>query len=68
MNAEEPVDLDTLPAIYKEAVLRVLSPELPLEVVVERIDDENYWRRRCDLTWDLSKVARCVILSAVRGR
>jgi len=61
MNAEEPVDLDTLPAIYKEAVLRILSPELPLEVVVERIDDENYWRRRCDLTWDLSKVVRCVM-------
>jgi len=56
MNAEEPLDLDELPAIYKDAVLRILSPELPLNVVVERIEDEDYWRRRCDLTWDLSKV------------
>jgi len=56
MNAEEPRDLDALPVIYKESVLRILSPELPLEVVVERIDDQAYWRRRCDLSWDLSKV------------
>jgi len=53
---ENPRDLDELPAVYKEAVLRLLSPELPLEIVVDRIDDEDYWHRRCDLTFDLSKV------------
>jgi len=58
-RAENPRDLDELPAGYKAAVLRLLSPELPLDVVVERIDDENYWQRRCDLTFDLSKVRSC---------
>jgi len=54
--AVNPRDLDELPGAYKAAALRILSPELPLDVVVDRIDDEDYWRRRCHLTWDLSKV------------
>ena len=64
-NAENPIDLDELPAVYKAAVLRMLSPELPLEIVVDRIDDEDYWKRRCDLTWDLSKVVNKAVTSAV---
>ena len=55
-DAEDPRDLDELPAQYKTAVLQRLSPELPLEIVINRIDDEEYWHRRCALSWDLSKV------------
>ena len=47
--------------MYKTAVLRLLSPELPLNIVVDRIDDEDYWRRRCELTLDMSKVVKCVL-------
>jgi len=59
-NAENPRVLDELPAVYKAAVLRRLSPELPLELVVDSIDDEEYWHRRCDLSLDLSKVVKRV--------
>jgi len=70
-NAENPVDLDNLPAVYEAAVLRMLSPELPLEIVVDRVDDEEYWQRRCDLTWDLSKVVKndedacCIVITCI---
>ena len=59
-NVENPRDLDELPDVYKAAVLRLLSPELPLEIVMDRIDDEEYWQRRCDLSWDLTKVINSV--------
>ncbi|XP_027953649.1 dynein regulatory complex subunit 5 [Eumetopias jubatus] len=43
---------------HQQKVLSHLSPELPLAVTANLIDDENYWRRCCMHRWPVCHVAR----------
>ncbi|XP_040499355.1 dynein regulatory complex subunit 5 [Ursus maritimus] len=46
-----------LPA-HQQKVLNLLSPDLPLAVTANLIDDENYWRRCCTQRWPVCHVAK----------
>ncbi|KAM8938501.1 dynein regulatory complex subunit 5 isoform 4-T7 [Lycaon pictus] len=43
---------------HQQKVLNHLSPDLPLTVTANLIDDENYWRRCCMQRWPVCHVAR----------
>ncbi|XP_006882197.1 PREDICTED: T-complex-associated testis-expressed protein 1 [Elephantulus edwardii] len=43
---------------HQQQVLDHLSPDLPLSVTANLIDDENYWRRCCIQRWPVCHVAR----------
>ncbi|XP_022359175.1 T-complex-associated testis-expressed protein 1 [Enhydra lutris kenyoni] len=43
---------------HQQKVLNHLSPDLPLAVTANLIDDENYWRRCCEQRWPVCHVAR----------
>ncbi|XP_036105246.1 dynein regulatory complex subunit 5 [Molossus molossus] len=43
--------LKQLPARHQQKVLNNLSPDLPLAVTANLIDDENYWHRCCVQRW-----------------
>ncbi|XP_010587291.2 dynein regulatory complex subunit 5 [Loxodonta africana] len=43
---------------HQQKVLDHLSPDLPLTVTANLIEDENYWRRCCAQRWPVCHVAR----------
>ncbi|XP_004454265.1 dynein regulatory complex subunit 5 [Dasypus novemcinctus] len=43
---------------HKQKVLASLSPDLPLAVTANLIEDENYWRRCCTQRWPVCHVAK----------
>ncbi|XP_047715343.1 dynein regulatory complex subunit 5 isoform X1 [Prionailurus viverrinus] len=43
---------------HKQKVLDHLSPDLPLAVTANLIDDESYWRRCCTQRWPVCHVAK----------
>ncbi|XP_036909816.1 dynein regulatory complex subunit 5 isoform X2 [Sturnira hondurensis] len=43
--------LKKLPPQHQQKVLNLLSPDLPLAVTANLIDDESYWHRRCVQRW-----------------
>ncbi|KAL2791917.1 dynein regulatory complex subunit 5 [Daubentonia madagascariensis] len=43
---------------HQQKVLNLLSPDLPLAVTANLIDDESYWRRCCTQRWPVCHVAR----------
>ncbi|XP_037698736.1 dynein regulatory complex subunit 5 isoform X4 [Choloepus didactylus] len=43
---------------HKQKVLSCLSPDLPLTVTANLIEDENYWRRCCTRRWPVHHVAK----------
>lgn len=59
--SEDPIDFDLLLPGQQKFVLRGLALDLPLSVVASRILDEDYWQRRCSVTWqgpvDISQYA-----------
>ncbi|KAG8511962.1 Dynein regulatory complex subunit 5 [Galemys pyrenaicus] len=42
---------------HQQKVLNLLSPDLPLVVTANLIEDENYWRRCCMKRWQVCHVA-----------
>lgn len=54
---DNPILKQLLPE-HQQKVLNHLSPDLPLTVTANLIDDENYWRRCCMQRWPVCHVAR----------
>lgn len=54
---DNPILKQLLPE-HQQKVLSHLSPELPLAVTANLIDDESYWRRCCMQRWPVCHVAR----------
>lgn len=54
---DNPLLKQLLPA-HQQKVLNLLSPDLPLAVTANLIDDENYWRRCCTQRWPVCHVAK----------
>ncbi|XP_045398031.1 dynein regulatory complex subunit 5 [Lemur catta] len=54
---KNPVLKQLLPE-HQQKVLNHLSPDLPLAVTANLIDDENYWHRCCVQRWPVCDVAR----------
>ncbi|XP_059796543.1 dynein regulatory complex subunit 5 [Balaenoptera ricei] len=48
--------LKQLPPEHQKKVLNHLSPDLPLAVTANLIEDENYWRRCCMQRWPVCHV------------
>ena len=54
---DNPILQQLLPE-HKQKVLDHLSPDLPLAVTANLIDDESYWRRCCTQRWPVCHVAK----------
>ncbi|KAF5833356.1 flagellar associated protein [Dunaliella salina] len=51
LNFEENPTFGQLPEKYIRKITNILALDLPLELVGSLINDEDYWKRRCNARW-----------------
>eukprot|EP00759_Apiculatamorpha_spiralis_P028052 PhF_6_TR30603/c0_g1_i1/m.45043 len=54
--------IEDLPEELRNLVIEKLSTDLPLQVAVQRVQTQEYWRARCEAQWDVGLLSESVDL------